>query len=500
MNITSLNDIPFINAERNPANTALIDAGSGNRLTYEELAGSVSYAARLISKSGLHGGDRFGLIAKSSINYVITMFAALEAGCIVVPLNPSLDEKDLLYQCKDCGLSALYHDSYYEPKAGIIADGIPGLKASIYEKDLYGNISMEERLPGGEIYPDSPAAIVYTSGTTRLPLGATLSHKNLLSNNLSIAKYLSINADSTVLCVLPLYYIYGLSLIFSHFLEGGTVVLDNRFVYPNVILDSLKRFRIKGFAGVSSHYAILLDRSDIKNTELPDLEYLTQAGDSMPPAVTREIRELFPDKDLYIMYGQTEAAPRLTYLDPSRVDRKPSSIGQAVPGVEIRLINERGEECAKMEEGEITARGDNIMLGYWNRPEETRKVLRNGWLHTGDLAYRDEESDIFITGRARNFVNIGANRVNPLEIEHSVTTDERIMEAAAVPVSDPLLGHRIKLFISAKKEAIISAEDIRKLCKKVLPPYKIPSDIIIMDSLPKNRSGKIDKNKLKEEV
>ena len=275
------------------------------------------------------------------------------------------------------------------------------------------------------------------------------------------------------------------------------MILDNRFIYPNLVLDTIEKFKATGFAGVPSHYAMLLNASDISDRKLQSLKYFLQAGDRMPEEVTGRILTLFPRKKIYLMYGQTEASPRLTYLDPKFAGRKPGSVGKAISGVKVKVVNGTGRTCRAREEGEIIAKGDNVMLGYWRNKRETAKVIKNGWLHTGDTGFTDEDGDLYITGRKRNFIKVGGHRVNPREIEDLVKRHINVTEAAVVDIPDGILGRKIKLFVASAHDNKLSVKDILRICMANLPIYKVPSKIVILKSIPTNNIGKIDRDALR---
>ncbi|MFA6143008.1 MAG: class I adenylate-forming enzyme family protein [Candidatus Omnitrophota bacterium] len=462
-----LHNLIFSHARARPSAVAIIEADrGGNRVTYAELAGRVKDMARELSDRGFGKGDRLGILSKNSIGFVEAFFAASCAGGIAVPLNYTLPALEIIGITRHAGISILYTEKGIEEKnvSGIGKTGI--------------------------------AAIIYTSGTTAKPMGVMLSHKNLVSNAGSIAAYTHLKPADSMLCTLPFYYIYGLSLLLSHFFAGGTIVLDNRFMYPARVLDSIERFKTTGFAGVSSHYSILLDRTDFKKRRLASLMYFMQAGDKMPPALARELRNAFPRKKIYLMYGQTEASPRLSYLDPCLVKTKPGSVGKAVPGVRIKVVDESGRECAAGEEGEIIAHGNNIMSGYWKNRRQTKKVLRNGWLHTGDIAYKDRDGDLFLIGRKKGFIKVGGRKVNPDKVAGVILAHPDILETAVVGVPDRLTGSRIRAFVVPRKGRKIKKSDIIRLCKIDLPTYGVPSDIAIVTSIPRNALGKIDRERL----
>ena len=270
--------------------------------------------------------------------------------------------------------------------------------------------------------------------------------------------------------------------------------MENRFLYPQVVADSLENYNATGFAGVSSHYNLLMQQTDFLKRTLPKLRYFQHAGDKMPVAVTRQLLDAFGDKELYLMYGQTEAAPRLSYLQPTKTRAKSGSVGQAIPGVQIRIVQDDGAECPVGEEGNLIAFGPNVMQGYWKHPEETAEVLKNGWLHTGDIAYVDADGDLCITGRKKQFLKVGGRRIRPGEIERVCQEHPEISEAAVIGVPDDVLGQRIKLFVSTTAD--VNKEELTLFFRKRLPSYMIPVETVIMEQLPKKSNGKVDKKKL----
>jgi len=475
-----------------PNNKAIVEAKTKRSITYSQLNKRVEALAGRLSQEKLKKGERVGILSRNSITFASFYFAISRAGCVAVPFNYTLDHLEIVRQAKDCGLSAICTAKSLEEDAEDIKEKVGSIRLILTDDVVKGKNKSRSKPK-----EDQPASIVYTSGTTREPLGVMLSHKNLISNNKSIAKYAGLTERDKVCCVLPFYYIYGLSLLFSHLLVGATVIIDNRFMYPEVILDTIDKYKATGFAGVSSHYAILLYRSNISRRKLPTLRYFMQAGDRMSPNITKELINIFPRKKLYIMYGQTEASPRLSYLNPNLAKKKPGSIGRPIPGVEIKVVDDRGKETKTGQEGEIIVRGDNIMLGYWNNKKETANVIKARWLYTGDIALKDKDGDLFIVGRKKSFIKVGANRINPLEIEDILMKCKGVIEAAAVEADDAILGKRIKAFVSLGSGKDSSAEDIIKFCKKQLPSYKVPTEVIILPSIPKNSLGKIDKESLR---
>ncbi len=338
---------------------------------------------------------------------MITYYAILKAGGITVALNTENTATDVGYIIRDCGVRFFVTNQKTSREGSVklsprrgrsrrswyggVSRGLAGAeRAARGAGRSAGLVSLPEALdteaktnPGVPLIEQDIASIVYTSGSTGKPRGATLSHLNIVSNTRSIVEYLELTPDDRIMVVLPFHYIYGKSLLNTHFFVGGSVVIDNRFLYPAAVLQTMREQSVTGFAGVPSTFTMLLNRSILKDAEVPDLRYLTQAGGAMAPAVQKEVVKAFAPAKLYVMYGATEASARLSYLDPKDLPRKWGSIGKAIPEVELFVADEHGHPLGPGKEGEIVARGPNIMQGYWGQPEETKRVLRNGLYFTG---------------------------------------------------------------------------------------------------------------------
>ncbi|MGD1048570.1 MAG: AMP-binding protein [Candidatus Krumholzibacteriaceae bacterium] len=491
--------------------------------TFAELNDSANRLARLLVKRGLAKGDRVALFIENSKEYVATYYAVLKAGGITVALNTDSTADDVAYIIRDCGVRYLVTNEKLLRKIRALASGQSSGEVQAPVQTLEQVLVWSEsgaveidgscreivplpaameaepaRSPGIRMIDLDIASIVYTSGSTGKPRGAVLSHLNIVTNTRSIVDYLELTPDDRIMVVLPFYYIYGKSLLNTHFFVGGSVVVDNRFMYPNVILQTMKDQKVTGFSGVPSTFTILLGRSNVRSQKFETLRYVTQAGGAMAPAVQKQVAEVFAPARLFIMYGATEASARLSYLDPAELPRKWGSIGKAIPNVELFVADECGNPLPAGREGEIVARGSNLMSGYWNHPEETEKVLRNGLYYTGDIGRMDEEGFIFVVGRSKDMIKIGGNRVSAKEIEEALYEHPGIHEVAVIGIPDDVLGEAPKACIVLKSGYCGNIEEeLGAFLKAHLALYKIPKCYEIRDSLPKNESGKIQKLKLK---
>jgi len=482
-------------------------------MTYADIEINANRLGNFLKNNGIERHDRIAILCNNSFEYIISYFAISKIGGISVPLNSTASTREIEYIIHSCEAKALLTNRML--KEATLAM-IPTLKMTsllvcdqeeLCSRDDFRDIRVfgwEEAFQDGSSDPPSiPCidldleSIVFTSGSTGVPKGVMLTHLNTVSNMYSICQYLKLTGSDRIMAILPFSYIYGKSLLLTHFCVGGSVVIDNRFLYPNLVLESMVDNEVTGFAGVPSTFAILLHRSDLLKMEFKTLRYVTQAGGAMAPSVQKKVVEAFAPAQVYIMYGATEAAPRLSYLDPTLLSRKLGSIGKAVPNVELFIVDENGRKLSPGETGEIAARGSNIMKGYWNEPEETARVLRDGMYFTGDLGMTDDEGFFYVVGRKNDFIKVKGFRVSAKEIEEIILEMEGIHEAAVIGVEDEILGEAVKTFVVLKENSEVTKDSILRHIAANLQPYKAPKYIEFCRSLPKNASGKILKSKLK---
>ena len=316
-------------------------------------------------------------------------------------------------------------------------------------------------------------------------------HRNVDANTRSIAEYLDLSPDDRALLTLPLHYCYGRSVLQTHLFVGGSVFLDGRFAFPRVVMDALASERCTGFAGVPLTFEILRRQVDVASMDFPALRYVTQAGGAMNPDTIAWARVAFQPARLFIMYGQTEATARLSYLPPERAEGKVESIGIAIPGVELRVVDPDGRELPCGEVGELVARGANVTPGYLDEPDATAAILRDGWLWTGDLACRDEDGFLFHKGRAKEVLKVGGHRVSPVEIEQVLALHSDVTEAAVFGVRDGLLGEVPVAAVVPRPDAVLAIGDLRRFCQERLASYAVPADFILVEALPRNEAGKL---------
>ncbi|MFP4164938.1 MAG: class I adenylate-forming enzyme family protein [Chitinispirillaceae bacterium] len=483
-------------------------------VTYGELEKRSDSFAWSLKNAGIDQGDRVALLYENSPEYAVAFFAVLKAGAVVVPLNTGNTPEEISYVIGCCKARGLIVQKKYEKLLESVEMPNEYLKVVVSDAPLgsfsetdaecygFGNLTEKacEKPPCISTIDIDLACIIFTSGSTGKPKGVMLSHLNLVSNTRSIVEYLHLSENDRVQVILPFYYIYGKTLLLTHISSGGSVVIDNRFTYPNLVLDTMERMEVTGFAGVPSTFMILLNRSSLLQKNFPCLRYVTQAGGAMASSVQKEVARTFAPAELVIMYGATELSPRLTYVPPDKLESKWGSIGVAIPNCDAFVADENGNRLPPFTEGEIVGRGSNVMMGYWEDPQGTSKVLRNGLYYTGDRGVMDDEGYLFVVGRSSEMLKIRGRRVSAKEIEDALLALGCVEEVAVIRVEDQILGEAAKAFIVAKRECAVGEEELKRMLSRILPHYKMPSLFCFVESLPKNSSGKIMKKALQIET
>lgn len=481
-------------AAANPDRIAMVDGA--RRTTYDAFFAQAMACAAALRARGLQPGERVAIVLPNRLEAATTVYGIWLAGGVAVPLNAQARARDFAPWLLHCDARIVVHERGHRDVEDALGD-FEGATQSLPLDDNTGY--PEARFAAGEEPDgDSLAMLLYTSGTTGAPKGVMLSHANLLANAEAVIDYLQLTAGDSVLDVLPFYYAYGASVLHTHLLTGGRIVLAPSLAFPNLVIQALQAESITGFCGVPSTYSLLLAHTQLSAQVAPSLRYVTQAGGAMPARLVRRLRDALPHVRLFLMYGQTEATSRLTYLPPEQIDERAGSVGRALRDVEIRIGRDDRSWASPGETGEVCARGPNVMLGYWNNPEATAAVLREGWLHTGDLGHLDAEGYLYLDGRRSDMIKTGAHRVNPADVEEAITELPWVIEAAVVGIDDDVMGQVIKAFVVVAQEQPRGEDRIRAHCRARLAPYKVPKQVEFIGALPRTASGKVRRVQLTE--
>lgn len=437
--------------------------------------------------------ERIILLSHNSIFFITCYLAILKSGNVCVPLNPTIESANYAYieeltQSKLLFISEKIRSDIIVNSKTINESNLNDITRGFERVNKKGDFDKETAFDENRL-----AEIIFTSGSTGTPKGVMLTHLNLRANTESILSYLKLTSNDSSLLVLPLYYCYGLSVLHTHLKVGASIVFNNNFMLLGKVIDDLIKYRCSGFAGVPSHFQMLLRKSKtFTKTKLPYLRYVTQAGGKLHASFIKEFVEAFPSVNFFVMYGQTEATARLSYLSPNLLKSKIGSIGTAIPGVSIKIIDQDNEFLKIHQVGEIVAKGNNIMKGYFDDIQGTKEVLKNGWLHTGDLGFIDEEGFIFITSRKKNIIKVGGNRISPKEIEEVIVSHSEVIDCTVFGVEDQLLGESVKAVIVINEWSNIPElrNEIMKLCREKLSIIKIPQIFEFSVKLNITSSGK----------
>lgn len=501
-------------ARRFPDKEALVYAEQ--RLSYREVARRTAGLAEGLQRTGLERGDRVGIYLDPSVPQVLSIFGVSQAGGAFVPINTLLFPEQVAHIAKDCGMKGLITTRSKLASLAAVLREIPSLKFIVVPGEAE---SAEVALPvhdfnklcqlqppevwGEPSISKDLAAILYTSGSTGKPKGVMLSHANVMAGATIVSTYLEITERERILAVLPFSFDAGLNQLMTAFQQGGTLVLIN-FVFAREIVQMLLKERITGLAGVPTLWSLLAQpNSTLQKQPLPDLRYITNTGGAMPQTVLKVLRQALPTTKVFLMYGLTEAF-RSTYLPPEELDRRPTSMGKAIPDTEILVINEQGQLCKPGEIGELVHRGPTVSMGYWGRPEETEKCLRPNPLlprelgdcervcYSGDLVKMDQDGFLYYVGRRDTMIKSSGFRISPTEVEEALFSSGKLRGAAVIGIPDEVLGQTIKAFVVPRDGERIGPEDLIAHCGEKLPRYMVPKTVEVVNELPKTSSGKVD--------
>lgn len=485
-----LSDAFFATADRFGDCPALVNRGS--IFCYADLAHqALCVAEHLLADDRYRPGDRILLMLENGPEFIAAYYGVLAAGGVVVPLPANIEWHRLERIARLCGARNIVSSQRLVARRSEIAPGACVPLARMESRSL--------GIPDVDpFYIDSQslAMILFTSGSSGDPKGVMLSDRNLLSNAESILGYLPITPTDRTLALLPFYHAFGHSILQTHLLSGATVVVDGKMVFPTTVVDALEHHDATSFSAVPEGFYSLLTMSDLGDRDLPHLKYMSVAGGALKPDSVVEVARRIAPAEFYVMYGQTEASARLAYLPPHLAETHPDSIGQAIPGVELRVFNEQGSEVKRDEMGELCARGDNVMLGYWNDRETTRRVLRDGWLRTGDLASRDEQGLFHVKARNSDLVKVHGFRIHPREIEETLSCYFPELRMIVVPYQHNGTT-RLALYAVTGKKSCHLVDQLRRVCGRELPRHKVPSFVEVLPRAPLNASMKLDRAALK---
>jgi acyl-CoA ligase (AMP-forming) (exosortase A-associated) len=487
---------------------------------YAEIFTRVERLASALCEAGLARGERVGVLLPRSIDECAAIFAVSRADGVLVPVNPALRPQQVRHILADCAASVLVISRALLDGVRSGLDGLDSLKAIVCVDEvaeggefpaptisLAGAAASAILAPSRAIGEDL-AAILYTSGSTGRPKGVMLSHRNLIAGARIVRTYLGITPQERILSILPFSFDYGLNQWLTA-AEQGACIVPFTFRFGDEIVAALQRHAITGLAGTPTLWAILAQASPkLATTPLPHLRYITNSGGALSSDLIRKLRALLPSTDIFPMYGLTEAF-RSTFLPPDQVGRRPTSIGKAIPECEVFLVDKEGRPVPPGTPGTLVHRGPTVSLGYWNRPEDTARVLRPNPLrgreqggdivcYSGDLVVQDEEGYFYFVGREDAMIKSSGYRISPTEVEEVLMATGQFAQVAVIGLPDPVVGHRVHAVAVPAREPIDVGAALRA-CARDLHSYMVPKKIEVVEALPTSPNGKVDYKALVQE-
>ena len=488
------------------------------RATFEALQLRVNRLANALRNLGVEPGDRIGIVEVNTDAMVETYFASAKADAVFVPLNFRARADEMAFMIQDSAPTVLLAGGRYLDLIDSIAPGLESVEHYVsLDGERDGWLSYSALLDGAddeEMWPmhddDDVSVILFTSGTTSFPKGVMLTHNSFASYILSHVTPADPEiAESNILTV-PLYHIAGMQAMISAVYGGRTLAIQRQFD-PADWMRIVETERVDRAMMVPTMLKMLMDHEDFHNHDLSSLRVITYGAAPMPLEVIRRAIVEFPNAQFINAFGQTETAATITMLPPDdhvlsgdeeEVERKLkrlTSIGKPLDDVEVRIVDEDAQDAPIGEVGEIVARGQRLMKGYWGQESQTAETIRDGWLYTGDLGYWDEDGYIFLAGRARDFIKRGGEMISPEEVEQVLHSHPAIEEAAIIGVEDIDWGERVRAVVVASEGHAVDEADVIEYCRQRLASFKKPESIVVVDELPRNPMGKVLKRTLKEE-
>ena len=463
----------------------------GSTLSYGGLCAAARQLATVLGDHGVGPDDRIGLMMPNVPAFPMIFYGALQAGCVVVPMNPLLKGREVEYYLKDSGAKVLFvwSDVADEARKGAEATDVEVIPiedphAAELRSGVTGRADSVERAD------DDDAVILYTSGTTGEPKGAELTQANLTINAEKVAgQLLSADGDDVVMGCLPLFHVFGLTCGLNAAIVGGScLALLPRFD-PDEALELIAGAGVTIFEGVPTMYNAILHAKTADNADTSSLRTCISGGSAMPVEVLKQFEETFGCTILE-GYGLSETSPVASFNLPDR-ERKPGSIGVPIDGVEMRVVDDDGNDVDAGTPGEIAIRGHNVMKGYWGKPDKTAEAIPDGWFRTGDVATVDEDGYFFIVDRKKDLIIRGGYNVYPREVEEVLYTHPDVTEAAVIGLADDNMGEEVGAAVVLKEGSSASTDDIKAHAKENLAAYKYPRQVWFVDDLPKGPTGKI---------
>ncbi len=474
--------------------------------------------ANALKTQGVSRGDRVAIFLDNTWECAVSLYGTLLADAVFVIVNPQTKLDKLAFILNDSSASVLITDSHLEGvylpalkdattlKSVLVTGRLPDSKGA----EVVRIESFDSALAGATLeQPRSRnisidlCSLIYTSGSTGEPKGVMHTHQSMLFALQSLVEYLRLDEPDRILCVLPLAFDYGLYQLLMSVHLGATLVLERSFTYPAQVFKVMESEAVTVFPGVPTIYAMLLSLQEKQPIQFSAVRRVTNTAAALPTSFNTRLKEIFPNAEIFRMYGLTECK-RVSYLPPSEIETKPNSVGVAIPGTEVMVLNDSGTRVAPGETGKLYVRGAHVMLGYWNRPDLSEHMLKPGpmpgerMLCTHDMFTVDEDGYLYFVGRSDDIIKTRGEKVSPVEVENVMFGIEGVKEVAVVGIPDEVLGQAVRAYVVLQPGAQLTERQIRAICMTRMENFMVPKEIVLTQELPKTVTGKISKKSLGE--
>ena len=503
-------------ASNNPLKTAIISKDVA--YSYVELKERAENLAGHLIISGINKGDRVAVYMDNSWQTVVSIYGIMLSGGVFIVINPQTKADKLKYILEDSETNVLISSSTQKNDLSIALMEISKIKeviinGSIEQVKKYSHfelsdfekvISTKHSLPYfPAIIPNDLAALIYTSGSTGFPKGVMMTHQSMVFTSWSLIEYLRLSPDDRIILLLPLAFDYGLYQLIMSVTIGGTLIVEQSFVFTASIYKNINKYQPTVFPGVPTVYAMMIASNKENGLSFPGIEKITSTAALLPAEFIPDLKKLFPNALIFKMYGLTECK-RVCYLEPELIDLKPASVGKAIPGTEVFLLSPEGDLVPVNEPGILHIRGPHVMLGYLNKKELTAEMLKDGKLPgekilcSNDWFKIDEDGFLYFQGRNDDIIKTRGEKVSPVEIENIIYKIPGVREVAVLGIADRVMGESIVVFVTNHDSFTLTEKDIQRACMAQLESFMIPQKVHFLTEMPKSSNNKIDKSKLKE--
>lgn len=521
-----LGEALFRTADKFPFKTAIIVKGTD--YAYSQLKENARNLAGYLIHAGVKKGDRVAIYMDNSWQSIVSIYAATLSGAVFLVINPQTKADKLNYILNDCEAKILVTAQSLKNQLSTALTDTPHLKNVVISAankaqrtesagqeimafphlqiDSFDDcILKKEEAVFPNIIPTDLAALIYTSGSTGFPKGVMMTHQSMVFTCWSLIEYLRLSEEDRIMLLLPLAFDYGLYQLLMSVTIGGTLIVEQSFIFTANIYKNIEKYRPTVFPGVPTVYAMMIASAKESDISFDSIKTITNTAATLPADFLPQLKKIFPNALIFKMYGLTECK-RVCYLEPELVDKKPTSVGKAIPGTEVFLLSPQGDPVATGEPGILHIRGPHVMLGYLNKKELTANMLKDGKLPgekilcSNDWFKMDEEGFLYFLGRNDDIIKSRGEKVSPVEIENVIYKINGIREAAVLGIPDEIMGEAIVVFATVDEQANLSQKEIQRECMQHLESFMIPQKVIFMQEMPKNSNGKIDRKELKNMI